>query len=193
MDICKVDGCEDARRSSNGYCAKHYARWRAHGDPNFALRRHGKQSYRIVDDTTAAIPLTKGYEAIVDLEDAERVSQFPWIANEPSPGYVRAYRMDGKSCIFLHSFILGQREGNLETDHVDGNPLNNKKENLRSATHTENMRNTDRHRNRVGVSFNARAGLYVAYIDEPDKKRRYLGYCKTRKQAEALVEQTKCQ
>lgn len=30
---CSVDGCTNAGTLTRGWCAKHYARWRRHGDP----------------------------------------------------------------------------------------------------------------------------------------------------------------
>jgi len=154
--------------------------------------RTGRQPYRIIDSETAAIPLTKGYEALVDLEDADRVSKFPWLANEPWPGYVRALRIVNRTSLFMHHFILDITDGS-EIDHIDRDGLNNKKLNLKPSTHTENMRNTNRHKFRVGYTYNKRAKLWMAYLDEPDKKRRYLGYTKTELQAIILVERARCQ
>jgi hypothetical protein len=37
--LCSIEGC-DKSYFSRGWCKKHYARWLAHGDPNFSL--HGK-------------------------------------------------------------------------------------------------------------------------------------------------------
>lgn len=34
---CSIDGC-DAPADARGWCSKHYARWRAHGDPLMVLR-----------------------------------------------------------------------------------------------------------------------------------------------------------
>ena len=194
FEYCSVEGCEDPRHSSNGYCRGHYKKWKKYGDPNIIRRRAGTQRFKIIDENTAAIPLTKGYEALVDIEDAESVSKFPWLANEPSPGYVRALRVVNRTSIFLHSFLLGVEDGS-EIDHIDNNPLNNRKNNLRLVSHTENMRNSDRYRNRAGggVTFNKRANLWMSYIDETDKKRKYLGYSKTEGEAYDLLDFARCQ
>lgn len=57
-------------------------------------------------------------------------------------------------------------EGDL--DHIDGNGLNNHPDNLREATHTENMQNRRKHRNNTsgykGVSWIRRYGKWQATI-----------------------------
>lgn len=42
--------------------------------------------------------------------------------------------------------------------------------------------------NRVGVCYNKRANLWMAYLDAPGAKRIYLGYRKTEDEAKALLE-----
>ena len=97
------------------------------------------------------INLTRGFVAIVDDEDYERVSQFRWKANiNHRTVYAtrRAPRVKGqkRGDIKLHHFILGTKE---RTDHHDGNGLNNQRYNLRPATMIQNNRNA---RKRKGAS-----------------------------------------
>lgn len=37
-NMCQVEGCDSDTRS-RGLCAKHYHRWRRHGDPTFTMRK----------------------------------------------------------------------------------------------------------------------------------------------------------
>jgi len=64
-------------------------------------------------------------------------------------------------------------------DHVDGNPSNNRMENLREATHGENSYNRGRQNNNTsgykGVSWSATNKKWRAQIVK-NGKRRHLGY-----------------
>jgi hypothetical protein len=86
-------------------------------------------------DGTILVPLTKGAFAVIDPVDAERVLAFSW--NLSSTGY--AHRSGGRGS--MHRFILDAPPG-WEVDHVNGDTLDNRRSNLRLATHSENMRNS---------------------------------------------------
>lgn len=136
------------------------------------------------------IPLTKGYKAIVDDEDYEKVSQYKWYANiknDYSTPY--AYRKQWISekkkyiSIAMHRFVFGLVTGYLDVDHRNGNTLDNRKENLRVATHQDNMRNrkVNSKRGYKGVSYCNRDKLikkWRAYIQIKGKFRN-LGYFMT--------------
>jgi hypothetical protein len=111
------------------------------------------------------IQLTKGYEAIVDDEDFERVNKFKWCALvRPKINYVMAVRSitTGKCPItrqrirrfvYMHHFILEVDPRvihPLEVDHINRNSLDNRKNNLRIVTHAENMRNVVVRRDKYG-------------------------------------------
>jgi hypothetical protein len=98
------------------------------------------------------IKLTKGYVALVDDEDFERVSQFKWYPKvEHKEGVIkRIYanrsvqeKIGAWTSQAMHTFIvgLGRRGKEIGIDHKDHNGLNNQRYNLRVATKTQNMRN----------------------------------------------------
>ena len=82
------------------------------------------------------IQLTQGKFALVDDEDFENVNHFKWFYEKS--GYA-CRRKSGRS-IRMHRFITNAPE-NMEVDHINGNGLDNRQENLRICTHKENIRN----------------------------------------------------
>lgn len=100
------------------------------------------------------IPLTQGYFAIVDDEDYARVRQIKWWvqqpSRQPSPGHNplryalgRPTYADGTRHLQqLGRFILGLLPGDSRCpDHKNGDPLDNRRENLRAASRSQNMQN----------------------------------------------------
>lgn len=108
---------------------------------------------------TRSIPLQNGLEAIVDDEDYERVAQLTWHAQEGRSTFYAVTNMPrdggGYVTVGMHAIINDTPAGFL-TDHRDTNGLNNRRSNLRTATHVENGRN--RLPNRCGTS--PRKGVY---------------------------------
>ena len=82
---------------------------------------------------------------------------------------------------YIHWDVIGH-PGEMDTDHIDGNPLNNQKDNLRICSHRDNGKNR-RHENvkkkysskYTGVSWNKRAEKWVAQI-QINRKLKYLGH-----------------
>jgi len=54
--------------------------------------------------------------------------------------------------VFLHRFLLGEPPG-MDVDHINGNTLDNRLENLRAISHAENTRN------RKGPRRGSRSGV----------------------------------
>ncbi len=115
------------------------------------------------------IKLTQGRIAIVDAADYESLSQWKWCV---SKGY--AIRNDGKTSLSMHRQILGFPESHV--DHINGDPLDNRRINLRLATCAENNRNKKKHSNNssgvIGVSWDKNKWRAQVHVDGRNK---YLG------------------
>lgn len=76
-------------------------------------------------------------DVLVSEEDVERLALYRWC---PFPRrkvvYVRG--TVGDRAVLLHRFITDCPAG-MTVDHIDGNPLNNTRENLRVCTYAENV------------------------------------------------------
>ena len=69
----------------------------------------------------------------IDADDQERLAGHTWCHHKLGYAY-RQTRVDGKKkTIYLHREVLGLKEGEGIVDHIDGDRLNNTKENLRWA------------------------------------------------------------
>jgi len=83
----------------------------------------------------------------------------------------------GRRKIGMHRMILGIVD-NMDIDHLDRNPLNNRRNNIRFCTHQDNMKNKFYKKNKYGcpgVVFTKNMNKYHAYIGV-DKKQINLGF-----------------
>ncbi len=89
--------------------------------------------------------------AIVDDEDFDMVSQNKW---HFSYGYAKS-KISGKT-VYMHRVILDAPKG-MEVDHINGNKLDNRKENIRLCTTSQNQLNAASHKDSAskyrGVCF----------------------------------------
>lgn len=100
------------------------------------------------------IPLTQGYFAKVDDEDYIKIASVRWCAGveKRKNGLIRVRAVrrlkkeEGHTTEYMHRAIIACPKGK-EIDHIDGDPLNNQKNNLRISSHIENMRNANSYRN----------------------------------------------
>ena len=127
------------------------------------------------------IPLTKGKFALVDDKDYEWLNRWKWqssIKSKVSYAQRHIYDKDNKryTTIQMHRLINDTPDG-LITDHINFNGLDNRRKNLRSVTHRQNIS----HQNRVtsskytGVSWSKSAKAWRANIMH-NLKLRVIGY-----------------
>lgn len=135
------------------------------------------------------ITLSRGKFALVDDADFDWLNQWKWYCS--SKGYairtVNTLKGTGKKnskTIHMHREIIS--ETSLSVDHIDGNPLNNQRSNLRVCSHADNMRNRKHQKNSKckykGVSRVNNSSGYMARITVGNKTK-YLGIYKTQEAA----------
>lgn len=127
-----------------------------------------------------AIPLSQGKSAMVDDADFDRVNAFTWYAQRSHRTWYAVHATptdaNGKqSKILMHRFILDAPSG-IQIDHRDHNGLNNIRDNMRFATHSENARNCRPcgKSKYLGVSWDKNACKWRAAINANDF-RKHLG------------------
>lgn len=109
------------------------------------------------------IPLTKGKFAIVDDEDYEWLSERKWHIG--GSGY--AVRFSKRKCCLMHREIMKTPRG-MDVDHINGNTLDNRKENLRNCTRSQNNMNRNAYRKTLsgfkGVYWDKEKHLWYSRI-----------------------------
>jgi hypothetical protein len=137
------------------------------------------------------IPLTQGKFAQVDDADYDFLMQWKWHADKsPSGNTFYAKRNDKSSgknkAICMHRLLLGLTAPKIFGEHRDQNGLNNQRDNLREATHSENMRNTKSKKGSSskykGVSWVAKRNKWQSNI-WLDRKQYPLGHFKLESEA----------
>ena len=133
-----------------------------------------------------------GRIALIDDEDAALVGGHRWhMAHSYAAAYIRSI---SRSPTLMHRLIMGFPEG-MVIDHINDNPLDNRRSNLRVVTNAQNT-SRQRRRNKHGYrgirqdnSLNTRGsnrGKFVAAISKTiDGVYRtfYLGHFSTPKEA----------
>ena len=122
------------------------------------------------------IQLTKGKIALVDDDDFELVSRWKW--RPGGRGGCRAVTGKSPNLIHMSHVILGV-PSEILIDHANRDPMDNRRENLRVCTVTQNLHNRDLQANSTsgykGVTRDPqRKGKWVARISV-NGKRKWLG------------------
>jgi hypothetical protein len=76
----------------------------------------------------------------IDAEDWPRISGFKWYVSSDGGGRMYVYTYVDKKKIYLHRFLL-KAPNSQRVDHRNGDPLDNRKANLRLASPQQNMFN----------------------------------------------------
>jgi hypothetical protein len=143
-----------------------------------------------LDKPYRLIPLTQGQNAIVDATDFEWLSKWNWCARwSPITKSFYAIR-NGKQGIEQHTIMMARQvlQSDVEVDHQNHDTLDNRKNNLRKCTRSENRRNQRLSGQYRGVYWNKGHQKWQAGIGHKGKFI-YLG-CFDSPKAAALVRDT---
>lgn len=131
-----------------------------------------------IDENTYGIPLSKGQTAFIDKDNFDTVKDYGWYAYYDKIGktFYAVSRTHGTK-IKMHRLILNATE-EQKVDHTDHNGLNNRKNNIRLCTQSQNCMNKRVQSNNTsgykGVSFHRGKNKYQAMI-MVNRKQIYIG------------------
>ena len=120
--------------------------------PQCANLARRKPSEIRVDGEVAYVSLSQGYVAVIDAADAPLVTGRAW---HYTHGYAATtvYRGNGRQgYLAMHRLILDAPD-DLLVDHIDHDPLNCRRSNLRLATPSQNSQN------KAGARADSRTGI----------------------------------
>lgn len=169
---CKIEGCNN-KHHGLGYCSRHYQQFKKYGKITH-IGRSEKDLNEIIEynDFAEIILYDKNCKevarAIIDLEDVEKCKKYKWTLKTDSD-YVCNLTKIG----YLHRFIINCPK-DMVVDHINGNRLDNRKENLRICTNQENRFNNKKYETNnsgcTGVSWYKKANKWRARIQVKNKE-----------------------
>lgn len=130
------------------------------------------------------LPLSRGLVTLVDSADYNLLNQWKWYASShprARTSYaVRSVYVGAKgTLVSIHRMLLGLTDPSVMVDHINGDGLDNRRENLRLATALQNQRNQGPHQDCSspfkGVGWYERSGKWRARIRASDR-HVFLGY-----------------
>jgi hypothetical protein len=102
-------------------------------------------------------------KAFVSPEDYEKVMKFKWhLKDKYAIGWV--HTDEGRMKMFMHHFVIGKPPNGMYVDHINHNPLDNRQENLRFVTPSQNNQNAYKSANKqyIGIFFDKRNNKWYA-------------------------------
>lgn len=137
------------------------------------------------------LPLTKGKVALVDNDNFEYLNQWKWRVQSKNHNknefYVaRSIRGQKPNVVYLHRLIMNVTDSKIQVDHINGNSLDNRKQNLRIANSSQNSRNIKPGKRNTsgykGVSWSKKTKKWRAKI-YCNKKYIHIGHFENKEDA----------
>lgn len=193
---CRLDDCDrELGKGGHGLCSMHFQRWNLHGRLE-RIRGKGENRYSALDLLTGTLTVVQldgtEHTGCYDLADHDLISAYRWHVN--NGGYFASSigARKNRSVHLFHRLLLGLPHGDKRIgDHVNGNRLDNRRENLRIGDLKLNAANqaiinesgTSKYR---GVCWAKAPGKWKAYT-HVDGRLRNLGFFDTEDEAADVV------
>lgn len=123
------------------------------------------------------IPLSQNLFTQVNDDDYDYLNQWKWSASKGRSTYY-AVRVEKGKYVAMHRVLLSIIDPEIIGDHIDGNGLNNQRNNIRTCNHTQNKYNSIKKKSGSiykGVTWNKQHKKWRARITY-DKKEIFIGH-----------------
>lgn len=173
---CSVYKCEN-KYFCKGYCIRHYRQMVDYGkilertinDPNHFWFENNICYIQIYNNKNMPKCVV-----MIDREDYEKVKDFKWKQDHGNRGVISNNKVG-----YLSRLITSTTDPKIEVDHKNHNILDNRKENLRPCTRSQNQANQLKHKNNTsgykGVCWSSNYNKWAVMINH-NKERVHLGY-----------------
>jgi len=155
-------------------------------DPNEIIKYKDYAEVVLYNEECIEVARTK-----IDLEDIEKIKMYKWYRDD------KGYAYNGTKNRKMHRVLLDlvkYRDSKIKVDHISGDPLDNRKENLRKCTHAQNLKNRtfeEGSKRFNGISLNKKSKTWETYIGV-DNERIRLGFHKKMIKAIAIRLEAEC-
>lgn len=172
---CKINNC-DRYCKYKSYCSTHYWQLWKHGEIiSGGINKRSDQNYAIEGDVAYIFTVdTRGNRKgafKIDAEDVDVVIKYKWAYND-NYRYVKSNNCPEKR---LHRYLTGAKKGEV-VDHINRDPTDNRKSNLRVCSQSTNCINRRIQTNNTtgyrGVV--ARRGKFYSVVKR-NRKTYYVG------------------
>ncbi len=137
--------------------------------------RHKTNNYDLSGEYGVGWTSNTNEKFYFDLEDYDLIKDYCWAACEPVKGYVRIETKINNKGVNMSQLLTGKND----IDHIDRNPMNNRRSNLREATRSQQGMNRNKQSNNtsgfIGVYWNKRENKWVASL-KINNKQKHIGY-----------------
>jgi hypothetical protein len=149
------------------------------------------------------IALTQGKTALVDDEDYNKISHFPWFAIRQRKHWYAVYATGPATARVHHRMhtVLMKPPSGMEVDHINGDGLNNTRANMRIVRPADNAKNRRKGTGKggrpttsqyKGVNFYPLRSCWLARI-MVDKRSIHIGYFASEEAAARAYDQAAAQ
>ena len=135
-EICGENGWH-SKKFNLILCPKHYYHYKKYG--KVIKTKYEKNEIEIIEDCVLIkctdLESNCCKSLIIDKEDYDKIKDIRWRLDKKGYGFNNSNKN-----IYIHNIIMNPKDDEI-VDHKDGNPLNNRKSNLRIVSNHENCLN----------------------------------------------------